>query len=194
MNSEGNCCWVLLINTANLKRISLIARFSSGALRNRPQFRFFFKVIPGSEAQWKQKSTTFKSLLQLLFTAMVRQLHLFPNFSPNQLQSCHYFTIPFAWSSYLERSEVVRENSDFQNKFIKQKLLWNDSLMRALRFVGLDEVKSCLNFAKIEKTTSGNIIQSLLNNSVKIFSLWLSYFVLATWPSCSKRWITISTG
>ena len=42
----------------------------------------------------------------------------------------------------------------------------------ALCFVGLDEVKSCLNFAQIEKTTSGNIIhdQSLLNNSVEIFS------------------------
>ena len=48
----------------------------------------------------------------------------------------------------------------------------NDSLMRALCFVGLDEVKSYLNFAQIEKTTSGNIIhdQSLLNNSVEIFS------------------------
>ena len=42
--------------------------------------------------------------------------------------------------------------------------------MCALCFVGLDEVKSCLNFAKIEKTSSGNIIQSLLNNSVEIFS------------------------
>ena len=42
--------------------------------------------------------------------------------------------------------------------------------MRALCFVGLDEVKSCLNFAQIEKTSSGNIIQSLLNNSVEIFS------------------------
>ena len=71
---------------------------------------------------------------------MVRQLHLFPNFSPNQLLSRHYFIIPFAWSSYLKRSEVVRENSDLQNKFIKQKLLSNDSLMRALCFVGLDEV------------------------------------------------------
>ena len=66
----------------------------------------------------------------------------------------------------------MRENSDLQNKFIKQKLLSNDSLMRALCFAGLDEVKSCLNFAQIEKTTSGNIIhdQSLLNNSVEIFS------------------------
>ena len=52
----------------------------------------------------------------------------------------------------------MRENSDFQNKLFNKSYCDDDSLMRALCFVGLDEVKSCPNFAKIEKTTSGNII------------------------------------
>ena len=42
MNLGGNRRGVLLINIANLKRLSLMARFSSGPLQTRHQFRFFF--------------------------------------------------------------------------------------------------------------------------------------------------------
>ena len=97
MNLGGNRRGVLLINTANLKRLSLIARFSPGPLRKRPQFRFFFLksyLAPRLKVKVHNKRLPSTSLLQLLFTAMVKQLHFFPNFSPNQLQSYNYFIIP----------------------------------------------------------------------------------------------------
>ena len=95
MNFGGNRCGVFLINTANLKRLSLIARFSSGPLRNRPQFLSFFRshLAPRLKVKVHNKSLPSTSLLQLLFTAMVKQLHFFLTF--HQINYNHIIILSF---------------------------------------------------------------------------------------------------
>ena len=96
MNLGGNRRGVLLINTANLKRLSLIARLSPGPLRKRPQFRFFFLksyLAPRLKVKVHNKRLPSTSLLQLLFTAMVKQLHFFLTF--HQINYNHIIILSF---------------------------------------------------------------------------------------------------
>ena len=87
---------VILHNQANLKRLSLIARFSPGPLRKRPQFRFFFLksyLAPRLKVKVHNKRLPSTSLLQLLFTAMVKQLHFSLTF--HQINYNHIIILSF---------------------------------------------------------------------------------------------------